>query len=85
MALSIKDPKTDKLARRVSSITGESITEAIQHSLEERLKNLEAKNQRSIDWNRVKEIQKRVKSLIPKGIHSLDHGEILYGRDGLPK
>ncbi len=37
MALSIKDPETDRLARALSEATGESLTEAIRRALEERL------------------------------------------------
>ena len=37
MALSIKDPETDRLARALADATGESITEAIRRALQERL------------------------------------------------
>lgn len=37
MALSIKRPEADRLARSLAAITGESITEAIIKALEERL------------------------------------------------
>ena len=37
MALSLKDPETDRLAREVSRLTGESLTEAVRISLSERL------------------------------------------------
>ena len=37
MALSLKDPKTDQLAREVAELTGETLTEAVRKSLEERL------------------------------------------------
>jgi antitoxin VapB len=37
MALSIKHPEADRLARRLAAITGESITEATIKALEERL------------------------------------------------
>jgi len=37
MALSLKDPETDKLARQVASLTGETLTEAVRSSLAERL------------------------------------------------
>ena len=37
MALSIKDPETDRLARELAKTTGESITEAIRAALRERL------------------------------------------------
>lgn len=85
MALSIKDPKTDQLARRIAAITGESLTEAIQHSLEERLRMIEKTTHKSINLQRIYEIQANVKSNLPKGVNSLDHGEILYDENGLPK
>ncbi len=37
MALSIKNPRADKLARQLAEVTGESLTEAIVVALEERL------------------------------------------------
>jgi hypothetical protein len=41
MALSIKNDTAERLARQVASETGESLTEAIIHSLEERLESLQ--------------------------------------------
>ena len=37
MALSLKDSETDRLAREVASLTGESLTEAVRRALAERL------------------------------------------------
>jgi antitoxin VapB len=37
MALSLKDAATDRLAREVASLTGESLTEAVRRALAERL------------------------------------------------
>lgn len=37
MALSIKDPEADRLARELARRTGESLTEAVVRSLRERL------------------------------------------------
>lgn len=37
MALSLKDPETDRLARQVAALTGESLTEAVRIALAERL------------------------------------------------
>lgn len=37
MALSLKDPETDRLAREVARLTGESLTEAVRDALAERL------------------------------------------------
>ena len=85
MAISIKDPKTDELARRISSMTGETITEAIFHSLEFRLKTLESLKDDSKNMERIKVIQNQVRKKISKGFHSLDHGDILYDKNGLPR
>ncbi len=38
MALSLKDPETDSLARQVAALTGETLTEAVRRSLAERLR-----------------------------------------------
>jgi antitoxin VapB len=43
MALSIKNPQAEKLAREVAETTGESLTQAIVHSLEERLERLKGR------------------------------------------
>ena len=38
MPLSLKDPETDRLAREVAKMTGETLTVAIRTALEERLR-----------------------------------------------
>jgi antitoxin VapB len=41
MPLSIRNKRTEALARQVAATTGESLTEAIQHALEDRLTRLQ--------------------------------------------
>jgi antitoxin VapB len=43
MPLSIKNSTAEKLARQLAEETGESLTEAIVHSLEERLERLKGR------------------------------------------
>jgi antitoxin VapB len=38
MAIHIQDPETDRLARELSAVTGETITQAVNASLRERLR-----------------------------------------------
>ena len=38
MALSLKDPETDRLARQVAGLTGETLTVAVRTALAERLR-----------------------------------------------
>jgi antitoxin VapB len=37
LALSLKDPETDRLAREVAKLTGETLTQAVRTALEDRL------------------------------------------------
>jgi antitoxin VapB len=46
MAMSIKSAEADALARKVSAITGQSLTAAIVTALRERLERLEKMNER---------------------------------------
>jgi antitoxin VapB len=47
MALSLKDVETDRLARAVAKLTGESLTEAVRKALAERLERERRKRGRS--------------------------------------
>jgi antitoxin VapB len=84
MALSIKNEKAERLAREVSRETGETITQAILHSLEERLVRLSG---RRIAGNLAEEISRigiRCAALPDQDTRSPD--EILgYDSDGVPR
>jgi antitoxin VapB len=43
MALSLKNPTAEKLARQVAAEAGENLTDAVIHSLEERLERLKGR------------------------------------------
>ena len=47
MSLNIKDPKTHALAKRLASLTGESLTQATKQAVQERLARVE-KSRRAI-------------------------------------
>lgn len=82
MALNIKDADTDRLAREVAALTGESITDAVRVSLEQRLGILRRKAAVTSATD--------LAQIIARGRQRqrLDHrteDEILgYDRDGLP-
>ncbi len=44
MALNIKDPETDRLARELAAATGETITIAAKRAIEERLARVQARS-----------------------------------------
>ncbi len=83
MALSIKDPETETLARELARRTGESITEATRRALEDRLRRVTGARKAPILLEDLVAIRKRVAALPVQDRRSPD--EILgYDEDGLP-
>jgi antitoxin VapB len=83
MAISIKDAETDRLARALAAVTGESLTEAIKRALHERLERESHRTRRGIDAE-VRRIQERVARLPIVDSRAAD--EILgYDGHGLPR
>ena len=65
MTISLTDPETDRLARAVSALTGESPTEAIRRALAERLdrETVRRRNQRPGLADRLAELSREGASL----------------------
>lgn len=84
MAISIKNIETEQIAREVAAKTGESITEAIQKSLEERLVRLRQEKQTRVALAQVEEILRRVDKLPVVDARTPD--EIIgYDENGIPR
>ncbi|MEX0691617.1 MAG: type II toxin-antitoxin system VapB family antitoxin [Gemmatimonadales bacterium] len=82
MAISIKDPEADRLARALAKATGESLTEAIRHALAERLARHRAHVGRGLA-DQLRPIQERLARLPVLDPRSDD--ELLgYDERGLP-
>ena len=83
MPLSIKNEATEKLARQVAGETGESLTEAIQKSLEERWERLKGRRKGHIVTVQIEDLLRRVDAL--PTLDPRPENEILgYGEDGIP-
>jgi antitoxin VapB len=83
MAINIKDPETDRLARALADATGESLTTAIRRALQERLDREERRSRPGIAAE-VRRIQERLARLPVLDPRSAD--EILgYDDHGLPR
>jgi antitoxin VapB len=82
MALSIKDPETDRLARALAEATGESLTEAIRIALAERLARESRRSQRRLSTE-IRRIQERLAAL-PVLDPRCTEDIIGYDDDGLP-
>lgn len=83
MALSIKDPETEKLARALAQRTGETITVATRRAIEDRLKRLGSHTRKTALLEDMEAIQRRLASLPILDPRSPD--EILgYDENGIP-
>ena len=63
MALSIKDPETEQLARTLAARTGESITTATRRALEERLRRTGSQARKAALLEDLEAIQRRWNAL----------------------
>lgn len=82
MAINIKDPETDRLARQLAALTGEKMTGAIKTALMERLARERQKRE-------CQAVEDRVNALIEdlnagKVGETRDHTASLYDKKGLP-
>jgi antitoxin VapB len=84
MALSLKDPEADRLAREVAARTGETLTAAVIVALKERLARLKGRRRRRPLREELREIGRRCASL--PTLDSRSEEEILgYDERGLPR
>lgn len=83
MGLNIKDEETDRLAREVAKLAGETITEAVKRSLAERAATLKAKLRDATLVDDLMAIGRRCAALPVHDTRSAD--EIIgYDDNGLP-
>ena len=84
MALSLKDPEADRLAREVAARTGETLTGAVIVALRERLTRLKGKRRRRTLRDELREIARRCTALPTLEDRPAD--EIVgYDEHGLPR
>ena len=82
MALSIKNPEADRLARHLADLTGESLTEAVLRALHERLER-ESGRRQTLLRDEVAQMQARVARL-PRLDQRSDDDLVGYDARGLP-
>ena len=84
MALSFKDPETDRLARELADRTGESLTTAVTVALRERLARVRTRTRRRPLVDDLREIGRRVAAL--PTLDDRPEDDILgYDDRGLPR
>ena len=82
MNLNVKDPEAHRLAQAIAQETGETLTGAVLEALRERYERLQRRRGKaSVDELRA--IAERAAAHIKRPY--LDHAELLYDENGLPK
>ena len=84
MALSFKDPETDRLARELAARTGESLTTAVTVALRERLARLRGRTRRRPLVDELREIGQRCARL-PAVDDRPDDDILGYDERGIPR
>ena len=74
-----------RLARELANLTGETVDEAVNVALKERLERV--KHERSVEerLQAIRAISERTARMLRDGPSAVDHGDLLYDEHGLPK
>jgi antitoxin VapB len=85
--LNLKNPEVYRLAHELAAATGESMTEAVRLSLEERLDRVKSSAGVEVAERirRIQETARTLRELAPPGWWGQDFDALLYDEDGLPK
>jgi antitoxin VapB len=84
MSLNIKSEETDRLARELARLTGESMPAAVTEAVRERLDRLR-RNEAVGLADRLLAIGKDCAGRLKEPFRSADHGDLLYDERGLPR
>ncbi len=84
MGLNIKSDETHRLARELAQLTGESMTAAVREAVRERLDRVRRDRGLSLA-QRLVAIGQDCAAHLKEEFRSVDHGELLYDDQGLPR
>ena len=84
MALSIKNPEAERLARELAALTGGSVTEAVTTALRERLRQMTEADVYEKRLAAARSIGADAASRWPEHLQHGDPTEMLYDENGLP-
>jgi antitoxin VapB len=85
MSLNIKNAETYRLIRELADLTGESMTGAVTEAVKERLERIRQTDEREGMAERLHAIAADMRARLPDDFFDIDHGDLLYDEDGLPK
>ena len=85
MSLNIKNDETCRLADELAQLTGETMTGAITVALRERLEREKHRRDMDVRVEELVAIGQRCAKLLGPGPSAVEHGDMLYDEQGLPK
>lgn len=84
MGLNIKNEEANRLAHELARATGESLTTAVTVAVRERLERLEQHSAGPLS-DRLLKIGRDCAAHLREPFLTVEHGELLYDEQGLPK
>lgn len=84
MGLNIKNAETHRLVRELAKLTGETQTAAITSAVRERLTRVRRQRKSGLT-ERLLRIGRDCAPRLQEPYRSVEHGDLLYGDDGLPQ
>jgi antitoxin VapB len=84
MAINIKNEETQKLAKELAKLTGESMTSAVTEAVRERLDRVRTARGTGLA-DRLLKIGRECATHLQEPYRSIDHGELLYDEKGMPR
>lgn len=81
MSLNIKNAETYRLVRELADATGESLTDAVTTAVRERLERV----RNDFDPDEILELAREMRGRLPDDFFDVDHGDLLYDDEGLPR
>lgn len=81
MSMNIKNEETHRLAQELATLTGQSMSAAVNEAIREKLQRVKNKGMAE----RIMKIAKEAAPLWKEPYKSIDHGDLLYDEKGLPK
>jgi len=86
MGIFIKRPETEDKIRQLAERTGETITDAVDRAVDERLAKVGAQKRRGrVDWQRLEKLVSKVRSSPAFNEHLNDDEIVGYDEFGVPR
>jgi antitoxin VapB len=86
MGILIKRPETEDKIRKLADRTGETITDAVDRAVDERLARVGARKRAGrVDWARLETLVSKVRTTPPINEHLTDDEIVGYDEAGVPR